>query len=95
MNYRNLILIIIFFISIINLNGQGFLTTQGKSIVNDDGEKIILRGMGLGGWMLQEGYMLLTADFASSQSQIRQKIEDLAGIENTQIFYDEWLKNFV
>ncbi|HHH52973.1 MAG TPA: carbohydrate-binding protein, partial [Bacteroidetes bacterium] len=27
--------------------------------------------------------------------QIRQKIEDLAGIENTQIFYDEWLKNFV
>jgi endoglucanase len=37
---------------------QNFLKTSGPQIVNGKGEKIILRGMGLGGWMLQEGYML-------------------------------------
>ena len=38
--------------------GQGFLKAQGRLIVNEKGEKVILRGIGLGGWMLQEGYML-------------------------------------
>src|SRR2546427_10706297 len=32
----------------------GFLRAKNARIVNDRGEEIILRGMGLGGWMLQE-----------------------------------------
>ena len=54
---------------------QGFLKTNGKAIVNEGGDTIILRGMGLGGWMLQEGYMLQTSSFANAQYQIREKIE--------------------
>ena len=38
--------------------GQGFLRTDGKKIVNEKGENVLLRGIGLGGWMLQEPYML-------------------------------------
>src|ERR1700756_4702496 len=34
-----------------------FLHTQGQDIVNEAGEKIMLRGVGLGNWMLPEGYM--------------------------------------
>jgi endoglucanase len=34
-------------------NGQGFLKTSGTKIVNEKGADILLRGMGLGGWMLQ------------------------------------------
>jgi endoglucanase len=45
---------------------QGFLRTESTKIVNDQGE-IILRGVGLGGWMLQEGYMLQTESFANTQ----------------------------
>ena len=74
---------------------QGFLSTQGKAIVNEAGDTIILRGMGLGGWMLQEGYMLQTASFANAQYQIRGKIEELIGDANTQEFYDKWLENHV
>lgn len=33
---------------------DGYLRTEGHAIVNEQGEKVILRGMGLGGWMLQE-----------------------------------------
>jgi hypothetical protein len=49
------------------------LKTSGQKIVNDKGENIQLRGLGLGGWMLQEGYMLKTADFAGPQYKIKEK----------------------
>ena len=74
---------------------QGFLHAEGKRIVDANGENFILRGMGLGGWMLQEGYMLKTAGFASAQYQIRQKIESLIGRADTDLFYDAWLSNHV
>ncbi len=45
----------------LHAHGQGFLKAQGKIVVNAKGEEVILRGMGLGGWMLQEGYMLRCA----------------------------------
>ncbi|NNE26841.1 MAG: carbohydrate-binding protein, partial [Saprospiraceae bacterium] len=48
---------------------------------------------GLGGWMLQEGYMLQTSDFASAQYQIRSRITELIGKENTEEFYSRWLAN--
>jgi len=38
--------------------GQDILKTDGKAIVNQAGDTIVFRGMGLGGWMIQEGYML-------------------------------------
>lgn len=74
---------------------QSFLKTQGKNIVDEDDNPVILRGMGLGGWMVQEGYMLQTADFASPQHVIRQKITEVIGEEATQEFYDAWLSNHV
>ena len=74
---------------------QNFLSTSGKSIVNENGDTIILRGMGLGGWMVQEGYMMAPGGFSSTQYQIKDKIIELVGEEETQIFYDNWLKNHV
>jgi len=51
--------------------------------------------MGLGGWMVQEGYMMQTADFASPQHKIRAKIVEVVGEEETAAFYDRWLRNHV
>lgn len=78
-----------------NSNAQNFLTTSGKAIVNQNQDTILLRGMGLGGWMLQEGYMLQTAGFANSQRKIRAKIEELIGVEDTDLFYEAWYANHV
>ena len=74
---------------------QNFLSTSGKSIINEKGDTIILRGMGLGGWMVQEGYMMAPGGFSSTQYQIKDKITELVGEEETQIFYDNWLNNHV
>ncbi|MCQ9638210.1 cellulase family glycosylhydrolase [Chryseobacterium sp. WG14] len=69
------------------------LKTSGQKIVNDKGENIQLRGLGPGGWMLQEGYMLKTADFAGPQYKIKEKIAELIGEDGMNEFYKAYWKN--
>ncbi len=83
---------ILFLICITGSFCQG-LTVHGKRIINNKGEEIILRGMGLGGWMLQEPYMLQLSGVAIAQHDIKRKIKELAGDEITEKFYEAWLKN--
>ncbi|HTH58046.1 MAG TPA: cellulase family glycosylhydrolase [Cyclobacteriaceae bacterium] len=78
---------------LVRLSSAQYLSAVGPNIVNDKGEKIILRGMGLGGWMLQEGYMLRVNGIGQQQHVIRQHIEELIGKEKTETFYNAWLKN--
>jgi endoglucanase len=75
-----------------NSFGQGFLKAKDTLIVNEKGEKVILRGIGLGGWMLQEGYMLKLGK-VGPQHRIREKITELVGPEKAAAFYDRWLAN--
>lgn len=70
----------------------GFLRAKGKVIVDGTGKTLILRGMGLGGWMLQESYMF-RLNGVGQQYKIKQKIADLIGDEKTTQFYNAWLKN--
>ena len=72
---------------------QGFLHRDGQKIVDGTGKNIILRGLGTGGWMVQEGYMLQTQPFASPQYVIRQKIQDVIGEEATKEFYAAYKAN--
>lgn len=80
--------------SFISLQGsaQSFLKADGKKIVDESGKNVLLRGMGLGGWMLQEGYML-HVNKDSRQYRIRERLEDLMGPAETKEFYDTWLAN--
>ncbi|HEY6900308.1 MAG TPA: glycosyl hydrolase family 5, partial [Puia sp.] len=68
------------------------LKTRGKLIVDASGKPFILRGMGLGGWMLQESYMFKLGGIGQ-QYHIRQRIADLIGEEKTKAFYECWLAN--
>ncbi len=77
------------------LRSQNFLKAQGKKIVNSNGEEVYLKGMGLGGWLLEEGYMLQMSGFANSPTEIRSKIEGLIGKENTDEFYKIYHANYV
>jgi endoglucanase len=70
----------------------GFLKAEGKWIVNGSGENIQLRGIGLGGWMIQEGYML-HLNKEGQQYRIRQRIEAILTKEQTAEFYTAWLSN--
>jgi endoglucanase len=70
----------------------GFLRAEGTRIVDETGEPVILRGMGLGGWVLQEGYMLQLGALGP-QHVIRARIADLIGEEKTEAFYAAWRAN--
>lgn len=76
-----------------SLIAQGFLSVNGKLIVDGEGNEVILKGHSPGGWLLQEGYMLQMEAFANPQHQIRAKIEELIGPEQTDLFYEKWYEN--
>ena len=76
------------------LSAQG-LKAEGKKIIDQNGNEVLLRGMGLGGWMLMEGYMMQSSDVADTQHEFRQRLEDLMGVDNTNVFFDKWLENHV
>ncbi|NRF40266.1 cellulase family glycosylhydrolase [Pedobacter foliorum] len=80
------------FVNIHESKAQGFLRADGKKIVNENNENILLRGVGLGGWMLQEGYML-GINNEGQQHKIKQRITDLVGEQETKVFYNNWLSN--
>ncbi len=75
---------------------QNFLKTSGKKIVDGSGEEIILKGIGLGGWLLQEGYMLKTPySIMGAEHEIKEQIELLIGADRTAEFYKQYHENYV
>lgn len=75
--------------------GQGFLRVQGKQIVNEKNENVLLRGIGLGGWMLQEPYMFQLSEVTGNQTDIKSKISGLIGQKNCDEFYKRFLANMI
>ena len=88
---RAVCLLLIFTLS--NSALSQWLTTRGKVIVDDENQEILLRGMGPGGWMVMEGYMMKTEGFAGTQHEIKSNLIDLMGEEKTELFFDKWLEN--
>jgi endoglucanase len=86
---KSMLLLAVFILAGLMAAAQG-LKASGKKIVDENGNEVILRGMGLGGWMLQEPYMMEMSDFAGAQWEIRQKISGLIGEVNTVSFYKAW-----
>ena len=72
---------------------QTLLSTNGRAIVNTYGDTIILRTMNLGGWMLIEPYQIQAAGSASAQWELEDKIEQLIGTAEKDIFLENWYAN--
>jgi hypothetical protein len=68
-----------------------YVRASGKQIVDKNGANLILRSIGTGNWMLQEGYMMQTSDVAGTQHEFKKKLTDLIGTEKTNQFYTSWL----
>lgn len=94
MHILRLFFIILSFLLFLLQNGHAYLKTQGRDIVDSNGQKILLRGFGLGGWLVQEGYQLRMPGFGSPSS-IRKMIVDLIGQENADQFYQRYIANYV
>jgi len=72
---------------------QDFLRVDGKDIVNDKG-LFIIRSIGTGNWMIQEGYMMQSTDAGiNTHTQFRNKLNETMGVERTNEFYSYWLEH--
>ena len=69
-----------------------FLKTSGDTIVNENNEKIILQGFGLGGWLVLEGYMWNCYIEHASTSRMEDAIEYLVGEDKKREFFDLYRK---
>ncbi|MEO9474655.1 MAG: cellulase family glycosylhydrolase [Cyclobacteriaceae bacterium] len=92
---KNRIIIKLLFIAVllVALGFEGiaqFQRTDGDKIVDANGNDVLWRGMGLGGWMLQEGYMLGTH---GPQHELEARIDALVGREKRDEFYEAWWAN--
>lgn len=70
-----------------------YVRASGKQIVDNNGANLILRSIGTGNWMLQEGYMMQTSGVANTQHEFKKKLTDLIGADKTNQFYTAWLDN--
>ena len=87
------------FILLSGLMGQeGFLHNVDGEIVEGNGEPILLRGFGLGGWLVPEGYMLHNQAWISgfeSPTDIENHVTDLIGAEAAEDFWELYRANYV
>ena len=74
----------------------GYYTTSDGQILDPAGEPVLLRGVGLGGWLVPEGYMLqISAPDGGSPTSIRRQIVDLIGEDDADTFYQIYRENYV
>lgn len=71
------------------------LSANGQKIVNAAGQEVLLKGVGLGGWLLQEGYMM-NPNTGGTQWSFKKGLYD-QGVSDADVetFYQNWRNNFI
>jgi endoglucanase len=71
------------------------LRASGPNIVDAQNRPVLLQGMNLGGWLLQEGYMMKPG-YGGTQSSVK-KVLYQAGLSDAAVekFYQQWRDNFI
>jgi endoglucanase len=72
-----------------------FVHTQGKDIIDEYGNKLLLRGVGLGGWLLPEGYMWRFPNQGDRPRKIEKVIVSLIGEEDANLFWQNYYENYI
>jgi hypothetical protein len=83
------------FLFLHSASAAGFLHTQGEDIVDEKGQKILLRGVGLGNWMLPEGYMWRFGEQGDRPRKIEKIVTDLIGPDSAAKFWKEYRAQYI
>ena len=72
-----------------------WLKTRGIEVINEKGEPVLLRGVGLGNWLLPEGYMWRFGEKGDRPRKMEKLVADLIGQEKSDAFWQEFRKNYI
>ncbi|MFB4279845.1 glycoside hydrolase family 5 protein [Nonomuraea sp. MTCD27] len=73
----------------------GFVRASGTELVDGSGTPLLLRGIGLGNWLLAEGYMWRFGDEMNSARLIERRVESLVGPTRAAEFWTRFRAAFV
>ncbi|MEO3813225.1 cellulase family glycosylhydrolase [Sphaerisporangium sp. B11E5] len=73
----------------------GFVRASGPRLVDGSGAPLLPRGIGLGNWLLAEGYMWRFGDEMSSARQIERRVEALVGPGRAAEFWARFRGTYV
>ena len=69
---------------------------SGSKLVDGDGKPLLLRGVSLGNWMLNEGYMWkFDGPNGDRGRRMEQRVEELIGADKAKAFWKAWRAAFV
>ena len=78
-----------------SLSAQTFLHADGQNRVNESGNKVLLQGVGLGNWMLPEGYMWKFGENGDRPRKIEKIVSDYLGQEKAAKFWKTYRQNYI
>ena len=82
-------------VSFYSVQGAGFLGVKGENIIDEQGHQVLLRGVGLGNWMLPEGYMWRFGKDGDRPRRIEKIVSDLIGPDDAAQFWEEYRKEYI
>ena len=77
------------------MSAPGWLRVEDVAIVDEAGQPVLLRGMGLGNWLLAEGYMWKLSPGRESAREIEQLMVELVGAERAERFWTAFRDRFI
>ena len=82
----------------VSMSQAGFLHNVDGEVVDGNGDPILLRGFGLGGWLVPEGYMLINTGWINgyeSPTDIENHVLNLIGPDAADDFWELYRSNYV
>ncbi|KAG5336911.1 Endo-1,4-beta-xylanase 5 [Termitomyces sp. Mn162] len=70
---------------------MSFLKVVGTKITDEQGNEVVLRGAGLGGWMNMENFI---SGYPGCEHQIREALAEAIGEEKSEFLFDKFLEYF-
>ena len=76
-------------------SAKQFVRAEGKSLLDPNGKKLLLRGINLGNWLEPEGYMFLFEGGPQSPREIEAFVNELVGPTEAETFWHDYRRLFI
>lgn len=91
---KRIMCLILFVITSQFYSQQQYFTTDGKMVIDPDGNEFILKGVNLGNWLVPEGYMFKFKK-ANSPRMVNNVITELIGPSEAKKFWIDFQNNYI
>ncbi|HVJ06991.1 MAG TPA: glycoside hydrolase family 5 protein [Acidisarcina sp.] len=92
---RKFLCLLLFLCSIGAQAQGGFVHREGKNLVDASGKPLLLRGINLGNWLVNEGYMFRLDDGPQSGREIEAYFNELIGPVEAEEFWHEYRQQYI